>query len=519
MKLLYRRVASLPMKFCAILVLAAVQALVPHTAAAQPSESSAETRQPGLWIEPRISLQHTVTNNVRLDATHVSDQVTEVSPGLRLVSNTAHIKGFFDYSLSGIHYARGAGFDHVRHNLNANAVIEAIEQRAFIDLAGVVASQPISAFGAPVGGSPANPNAAQSSSFRISPYLRGSFGSVADYEARYSVQDTRTDTEIRSGILTQDWLLRLGNRRSGQLLGWSVDASQQTVDYSLVRSIDTATLRTNLIYAVTSQLALSGVAGVESTNQLSLARKSSSIVGVGVVWQPSERTRLSLDRERRYFGGAYNVALEHRTGRTVWRYTDSKGISTGQNAQSASLGSLFDLLNGVYARQEADPVRRTQLVLAEIERLGLPANLQVFPDFLRSSSTLQRMQQLSLALLGQRSMVTLAATRSDNQRLDTIARSLGDDFDTNSRIRQRGWSLWLAHRLTPNSSIDANWLELQSIGTVPGLETRVRSLSFGLTTLLAPRTSGGLQVRRIVSDGLASPYSESAVVGTITHRF
>ena len=435
------------MKSCAMVVLAAAQALVLHTAEAQQSESSTETRQPGLWIEPRISLQHTVTNNARLDATHMSDQVTEVSPGLRVVSNTAHIKGFFDYSLSGIHYARGAGFDHVRHNLNANAVIEAIEQRAFIDLAGVVASQPISAFGAPVGGSPANANAAQSSSFRISPYLRGSFGSVADYEARYSVQ------------------------------------------------------------------------GVESTNQLSLARKSSSIVGVGVVWQPSERTRLSLDRERRYFGSAYNVALEHRTGRTVWRYTDSKGISTGQNAQSASLGSLFDLLNGVYARQEADPVRRTQLVLAEIERLGLPANLQVFPDFLRSSNTLQRMQQLSLALLGQRSMVTFAATRSDNQRLDTIARSLGDDFDTNSRIRQRGWSLWLAHRLTPNSSIDANWLELQSTGTVPGLETRVRSLSFGLTTLLAPRTSGGLQVRRIVSDGLASPYSESAVVGTITHRF
>ncbi len=519
MKPTYRRVAKLPFARCAWLLLATAPALVICPAAAQQTEVSTEPRQPSIWMEPRISLQHTVTSNARLEAAPVSDQVTEVIPGFRLVSNTARIRGFFDYSLRGIHYARGTGSDHVLHNLNANAVIEALEQRAFVDVSGVVASQPISAFGAPVGGSPANPNATQSSSFRVSPYLRGHLGSVADYEARYSVQDTRSDTASRSNIQTQDWLLRLGNSRSGQLLGWSVNASQQTVDYSLGRNIDTATLRGRLVYTISPQVAVSGVVGTESTNQLSPVRESNSIVGVGAVWQPSERTRLSFDREKRYFGSAHNVALEHRTGRTVWRYTDSQGISTGQNAQSASLGSLFDLLNAVYARQEPDPIRRTQFVLAEIERLGLPANLQVFPDFLRSSSTLQRAQQLSVALLGQRSLLTVAATRSDNRRLDTIARALGDDFDSNTRIRQRGWSLWLAHRLTPNTSLNANWVEQQSIGTVAGLETRVRSLTVGLNTLLAPRTSGGVQVRRIVSDGPASPYRESAVVGTITHRF
>ncbi|WP_371736370.1 TIGR03016 family PEP-CTERM system-associated outer membrane protein [Acidovorax sp. SRB_14] len=519
MKPTYRRVVSPPFARCAFLLLVTAPAFVARPVAAQQMEESTEPRQPSIWMEPRISLQHTVTSNARLEATPVSDQVTEVIPGLRLVSNTARIKGFFDYSLRGIHYARGTGSDHVLHNLNANAVIEAIEQRAFVDVEGVVASQPISAFGAPVGGSPANPNATQSSSFRVSPYLRGRFGSLADYEARYSAQDTHTNTAIRSNILTQDWLLRLGNRSSGQVLGWSVDASQQTVDYSLGRNIDTATLRAHLVYAISPQIAVSGVVGAESTNQLSPIRESNSIVGLGAVWQPSERTRLSFDHERRYFGNAHNVVLEHRTGLTVWRYTDSQGVSSGQNAQSASLGSLFDLLNGVYARQELDPIRRTQFVLAEIERLGLPANLQVFPDFLRSSSSLQRAQQLSLAFLGQRSMLTLAATRTDNRRLDTIARSLGDDFDTNTRIRQRGWSLWLAHRLTPNSSLNASWIEQQSMGTVSGLETRVRSLSFGLNTLLAPRTNGGVQIRRVVSGGPAIPYRESAVIGTITHRF
>ena len=300
-------------------------------------------------------------------------------------------------------------------------------------------------------------------------------------------------------------------------MGWSVDASQQTSDFSLGQNIETRTLRGSLNYAVTPQLLVSGVGGTESTNQISPTRKSYSVTGFGAVWRPSERTRFSVNHENRYFGEAHNIELEHRTARTVWRYVDTRGVSNGQDSQPASMGSLFDLLNGFYAQLEPDPIRRTQLVLAEIARLGLPANEQVFNNFLRSSNTVQRVQQLSLALLGQRSIATVAISQSDNRPLDG-ALNLGDDFDTNTRIRQRGWSLQLAHRLTPNSSIQASLGEQRSVGTAPGLESRVRSASLGLSTLLARRTSGSLQVRRAISDG-AIPYSESAVIGTITHRF
>lgn len=537
MNLPHRRAASISIVRCASLVLATAPVFLPGTVTAQQEDAQAvqrqplpgtvpaqqedaqaAPRQPSLWLEPRVSVQHTVTSNARLDATNISDQVTEVIPGFRLVSNMARIKGFVDYSLHGAYYARDSGFNHIWHNLNARAVVEAIEQRAFIELAGVVASQPISAFGAPVNGSPANPNNSQTSSFRLSPYLRGNIGATVDYEARYSVQDTRTNADNRADVMTQDWLLRLGSRKSGQIVGWSVDASHQTADFSLGRSIETATLRARVSYAVSPHLILAGIGGAESTNQISPTRESHRITGVGAIWQPSERTRLSFERESRYFGEAHNVALEHRTGRTVWRYTDTRGISNGLGAQSASLGSLFDLLDGFYTRFEPDPIRRTQLVLAEIERLGSTANVQVLQDFLRSSSTLQRLQQLSLALLGQRSMVTLAVSRSDNRLIgDTL--QLGDDFDTNNRIRQRGWNLLLAHRLTPNSSIHANFGEQRAIGTVPGLETRVRSIVLGWNVLLARRTSGGIQIRRVLSDGQASPFSESAIVGIITHRF
>lgn len=506
---------------CAVWVLATGTgpALLPGAVSAQTTPAQGQANPPSWWLEPRIEVQHTATSNVRRDATDITDQVTEVSPGFRWVAHTARVKGFADYSLRGFHYARDAGHDNVRHHLNASAAIEAIEQRAFIDVTGVVTVQPLSVFGAPVDGAPGNPNAAQTSSFGLSPYLRGRFGSAAGYEARYSVQHTDTDTARRSNVTVQDWRLRLDNQHSGQLLRWSVNANQERVDYSLGQSIDTAALRARLRYAVMPQLELAVVGGVESTNQISVARESHRISGVGAQWRPSPRTTLLFERENRYFGGAHNVVLEHRSARTVWRYTDKKGISNGLGGQSASQGALFDLLDGFYTSIEPDPIRRTQRVLAEIDRLGLPADLQVPQDFLRSSSTLKREQQLSLALLGRRSMVALAVMQSHNQRLGQVGLSLGDDFDVNERIRQRGWSLLLAHRLTPNTSVQAGWIAQRSTGTAQGLETRVRSLALGLNTLLAARTSGALLLRRTLSDGSSSPYNESAIVAILTHRF
>lgn len=518
MRLSHRRTAKRTVARCAALVLASTPALLASVAAAQEDHDQDAARQTGLWLEPRVSLLHTVTSNVRLDATDISDHVTQVVPGFRLVSNTARIKGFVDYSLYGTHYVRDSTSEHVWHNLNASAVVEAVEQRFFVDLAGVVALQPISAFGTPVASSSANPNTSQTSSFRVSPYFRGNLGGDVDYEARYSVQDTRTAAAKRSDVTKQDWILHLGERAAGKTLGWSVEANHQTIDFSLGRNIDTTALRTRLSYATSPRLLFSGVAGAENTNHISPTRKSHAIWGAGIIWRPYERSQVALERESRYFGEAHNVTLEHRTRRTVWRYTDWRGISNGFSAHSASLGNIFELLDGYYTRFEKDPVRRTQLVFTELERLGIPSNTQAFQDFLSSSSTVRRLQQLSLALLGQRSTVTLAFSRSEDRLLDSTLR-LGDDFDTNTQIRQRGWSLLLAHRLTQNASVHASLGEQRSMGTVPGLETRVRALVLGWNTLLTRRTSGGIQIRRVISDGASNRFNESAIVGIITHRF
>ena len=87
MNLSQRRTASISLRR-ASLVLAMGPILLPGTATAQQEDAQAAARQPSLVFEPRVSVQHTITNNARLNATGISDQVTEVIPGFQLISNT-----------------------------------------------------------------------------------------------------------------------------------------------------------------------------------------------------------------------------------------------------------------------------------------------------------------------------------------------------------------------------------------------------------------------------------------------
>ena len=51
--------------------------------------------QAALWVEPRIDLRMTATDNAQLRAGQAqSEQTLEVSPGIRVVTNQARVKGF-----------------------------------------------------------------------------------------------------------------------------------------------------------------------------------------------------------------------------------------------------------------------------------------------------------------------------------------------------------------------------------------------------------------------------------------
>lgn len=499
---------------------AVVGLILSSAARAQDPSTVAPSPQPKVWIEPRVSAGVIVSSNgSRSTSNPEAEQVLEVSPGLRLVFNNSRVQGFADYAVSGRYYAQGSSSDNFRQALDARGTLNVWDNRAFVDFSGTINDQSISAFGPQVQGL-GDLNRSETANFRASPYVRGSLGGLAEYEARYALQSVNTQTASRSDLTIQDLALKLGSPDEGRVFGWLFDANLQSVDYSLGRDTRSSSLGAGVIYSVSPQLRLTLRAGVESNDIVSVSRESYNTYGLDTEWRPSNRTRFFAALESRYFGTGHNISLEHRTGKTVWRYIDTRRVANTQAETAvASLGSIYGLLDSLFASAEPDPVQRAQLVQAELLRLGLPADSTALDSFLSSSATLDRYQSLSLALVGVRTVLTFAVTRNSSTRLNPLS-SFGDDFDTNGRIQQQGWSIVLAHRLTPRSSFNASVNSQRSAGTglVP-IGNRTNSLSLGLTTRLAPRTSGTLQLRRVVYDSVNSPYAETVVSALLTHRF
>lgn len=471
-----------------------------------------------LWVEGRVSAGLTLSSNGPQTPDARSEQVIEVSPGVRVVANGARVKGSLDYSLRAMHHIQGTSDDRLRHALNGQGSLEVWDGRAYVDASAVASDEAVSAFGPSGGSGISNNNRSATFSYRFSPYLKGRLAGAADYELRYALAGSDTRQATRSDRLSQDLSLLLQGVFNGPL-GWSVQAQSGTTDYSQDRETRADSVRLNLNYTVTPQLMLTASAGVERNDVLSVQRESYRIAGVGADWRPSPRSRLSLDLQKRYFGHAHNVQIEHRTGLTLWRLRDARDVSNSPTqAATASLGTLNDLLDAYYLTLETDPIKRAKLVQANLLALGLPGDTEVFQSFLASSATLARTQSLSAILQGRRTVVTATLSRSRTSRLQSLI-SLGDDFDSSDFVLQQALGLSVGHRLTPLTSVSADWSLQRNEGSLASQKTTNTSLTLRLNTQLAPRTSGSVQLRRTVQDSPTSPYGETSIAGMVHHRF
>lgn len=455
---------------------------------AVPEDAVEEQKRAGFWIEPRVSVGLALTNNSRLNADEQGEQVLSISPGFLAVFNSARIKGSVDYSLTGLYYAKDTYDDAIQHLLDGNLTVNVWGDRAFVDIAGKVDRVAISAFG-PQSNDSTNPNLTESAQFRVSPYLKGYLGANTIYEARYSLQTTRTDVANRSDYTSNDWLIALGNRDTNQRMGWSLEARDQNFDYSPEgRKTESRSAEAGLSYAFTPVLRGSVFVGAETNDRVSLEKRSYSASGVGVDWRPSDRTRANIALDRRYYGNGHNVLLEHRTGRTVWRYTD---------IQSAMNNALEDVE-----------------VYGEHGVLGLSPR-----DFVTSSSTFERNQQLSAQVEGLRSVATFNLGRHKSRRLDTRVNLQNDIYDIASAVFQHFWNVVYAHRLTPLTTVSVSLAVLKTDSNSSELGGSSKSLAVGMTKRLGLRTSANIQLQRTVFSSTVEPYQATSISGFITHRF
>lgn len=505
-----RRTAALRLGACALAATAA--------AAAQAQSGAART----YYVQPSLTLTQTLTDNGRLDGgDRGTEAITKVRPSVRVSARGPRVQGTLVYAVEGTVYARESDDNDVRQSLNLSSSggLELVEDRLFLDGGARISQQLITPFGdQPPDESRASDNLTQVASYRLSPYLVGNLGSTARYRLGLNHSATIAADESRFDGTTSSAQLDVTSGPAFGPLGWGVTAVRVVSDYDAGRRTEADSLLGTVSYVVDHDLVVRANAGMDWNDYRTVDKESYRRYGVGAEWRPTERTLLSAQVDDRFFGTGYNVVFQHRTPRTVWSFSDSRDVTDVSGRTTAAVGTAFDLFYAQFASIQPDPLLREQLVLQFLQLNGIPPDTLLLSDFLFSSGTVQRRQRLSFALLGKRSTLTVAATQSRNSRADTLT-NVGDVFADTAFVRQRGLSVDVAHRLTPESSLNLLLAEQRSSGELDTQSTRRRQASLTWSVRVGWRTNFSLAARRTEFDRPTGGYEENALIASLTMRF
>ena len=501
------------------------------TSLAQITQDNATSTQGRAWsVKPRISLTETFTDNANINRSASNTQnelITELAPGIRIEARTERLNAYLDYSLRGQFYARESDNNRSQNSLNTFGTLEAVENWLFLDFSGVIAQQTISALGTQSTSNTAiNNNSTETATYRLSPYIRGQLAGTTEYLLRYNLSTTRSDAGNVSDTDLSQWIGLLRGSTPFKNLQWTIDGNQQTTEYSRGRKTDAEIIRAILTYSISPQFRVKVSGGQESNNYVSVGQETTTTQGYGFDWNPTERTKFSAFKEKRFFGNAHNVNFSHRFPMSNIQFSDIRDVSVLPNQFSnVGIGSVYDLYyQQCYQQLTASfPSDPGQLALAAdacantlLSQTGIPANAQVTSGFTTSRATIRRNQQLSYAVFGVRNSITFLANRTESQSVLASQSSI-DAISQNTTIKQQGFGINLSHRLSEISNLNLLGSRQESTGTGANtLKTTTTLYQINLSTKLGSKTTGSLSARRSEFDSSTNPYTENALIGTVS---
>jgi len=478
----------------------------------------------GKWdIKPAIEVNETLTNNVFLSSSNpTGDLVTSITPRISINGKGGRGSLRLQYGWTQNLYLHESSSNNRQNALTAFGTLEAIDDWLFIDASGTISQQYLSALGrvSPSNAS-VNNNQTETSNYSVAPYIRGRVLTSVEYFFKYSATTTSSKSNLVSDQTTQKWLGRVNGVTPLSALTWSLDASKVSVDYQTGRDRNDTRYGATLAYRFNPQLQTSLIFGRETTNLASLQDETHNDSGFGVLWTPGPRTKFEGSVTRRFFGNGYQAAFTHRMPRSSVSYKASRDVSYQPSGVSnTGQGNNYDAFYAIVAANNPDlsPEAINQQVVQVLQNRGVPADGTVVNGFLTNRSTLQQLQQLSLALIGVRNTVTFIATESTQQPLG-LATGLTDDFSLSNRTRQRGLGVVWGHQLSGFSSLSLSLNQQESTRFTAGsADTKTQGAYLLFTTRLSPHTNANMTLRRVISDG-ETGYTESALTGGLTHSF
>ncbi len=482
---------------------------------AQQSANSAQA-----WsISSRLAVAGTLSERVTARSGGDASQAGSVSltPGVKVVANTGSLSGFLDYAPSAVVRRGYVHSETVQHNLSAQARGELIDDRVFVDMMAAANRQVISAAGQQVVSSLQRANQTQTFTGRFSPYYKTRLPGDVEVVARYAAQGVMTSSKSLADTLNQSTTLSVSQRFAGAAT-WSIDASQQrTLFNGPQRDTSGQSLNGRLNYAFTPTLSAYVQAGQEESDVRSLDMKRYDTQGLGLSWQPDRLTRLSASTTRRFFGQAHDVALEQRFHQSVLRIADSRSLVQQPAAvATASLGTLNDLLDALFADLEPDPVARAKFVDDYLNSRGLSGDTVISRAFLTNAASVVRSQSLSWVVSWPRDTFSVILQQGRQAQLQGQLLTGADDLQQVSSSRSLGGTMTWGHRLTPRDALTLS-VSRQRVRSQGLVTTSNGSETFALsyTSKLTRQISGGLTIQRARSLSSVLPYAENMVMGNV----
>lgn len=472
----------------------------------------------GLDVVPTLNLTETITiRDGGSGGSNKSDAVTQVSPGISITSRRGPLQGNLSYAANATVHARESSRNAVYHSLASSGKYSILDGRVGFDASASASQQVISAFGTQSADpSISSENQAQTFSYSLSPYLSGRLLGETTYQARLNYTASRSDAGSLGDSASLLSLVSLSGRFS--TLGWGLTGSRQVSESGDRPRSHTGQVVGSLSYSPDFDWQMAIRAGWEVDDVRTGQSDGTVTWGASVAWSPGPRTSVNLNYDKRYFGDSHAVTFSHRTARTVWTLSDSRTAQVTGGLTRAEV-SNYDLYFSMFASMEPDPVLRDALVRNFLAANGLnPAATVVVGGLLTSTPTVQRQQVAALAYQGLRATLTVLASFSKTKRLSAV-NVANDDLSTVDQVRQRGLSVSLSHRLTPQSSMGLTLSQqtTPNAGAVSG--NRLRSIAGNWQSRLGQHANLSLGLRYSDFDADTSPYQELAIIGTLGLRF
>ncbi|HEX5126905.1 MAG TPA: TIGR03016 family PEP-CTERM system-associated outer membrane protein, partial [Rhodocyclaceae bacterium] len=422
----------------------------------------------GAWMLPAaaqwrtsadVRLTETYTDNVDLapaDSAR-SDWVSEVTPSIRISGRSTRLKADLAANVTNTAHATQKSDNLTSVGLNANGNLEAVENMIFVDGSAGITRQATSLFGQSTANSyNGQNNTTQVRRATLSPYGLWRFGGTGVGELRYRADYTDSDSDAVRNNLNQAVTGSLNNGSAWGRLGWGLSGNYTTGKSDQTTTQTSSNYRLLLSDAVAADLRVHVFGGREANNYTGQTLSYRNW-GEGFDWTPSDRTLVSAEVSKRFFGNGYDAKIKHTFRHYSFDSGYSRDVTTVSQSQNGAvlLSSIFYSLAQAQ-NPSASPEQLKDLVTQYMAAQGYPPDSAVQVNALSTTYAVERRLYGAFAINGLRNTLSLVASRTERRSVNSGSNNLTGDFIFFTNTKETDANLTWNMRLSSFSSLAAS---------------------------------------------------------------